>query len=565
MSDLSKMCLSHLKVPNKLDHTSFEIEASSFEQSFEAGQKCCIKFSCAKELSPHENVRDHLQIEISDLNSNNLNFELKENPFTQKRFFEINFKPQATGCLKLCIRYRGTYLAGCPLNFNVLKSMVRLENSTKVPETPPNVLKRYESPLSIGRGRLFKDRLIEKNHNHTPALPPMPVPSVSLIDRLSFPHEVSNSNGNFNNTNSFKPIQSQKRKSDVIQHAQDRELADISTKLKRVIVGDDQSVAQRSFNDDSYGIIDQHLKLYENLSTQEQMPRLKAVFQRKFGSKGSFPIGVTVCNKLNLLIIAESGHRSVKVYDNINGELIIEIKNEPNASAFVRPSAVLVNENDLDLYIKDDVQVQVFDLKDNFAFKRRFGENILKKPYGLSMDTNENVVVLDADFAKPMVYVFNKAGEVVKSAAYEPVDKEKASVLNYPNLTRVPHLFSKTKMRFICCRDDFLYASDLGRSIVFKTDLDGTIQNAFGHFGKYRGELNEPSGIFVDKNGALLVGDSRNNRLQIYDQQGRYRCDVEIDGRINRPSDIFVDSEGHLYVSCLLEHCVKKFKLANSF
>lgn len=43
---------------------------------------------------------------------------------------------------------------------------------------------------------------------------------------------------------------------------------------------------------------------------------------------------------------------------------------------------------------------------------------------------------------------------------------------------------------------------------------------------------------------------------------GRYKCDIEFfEDKVIRPSDIHVDSEGYLYVSCFIQHCVKKFKL----
>lgn len=68
----------------------------------------------------------------------------------------------------------------------------------------------------------------------------------------------------------------------------------------------------------------------------------------------------------------------------------------------------------------------------------------------------------------------------------------------------------------MCISEDHLYVSDLGRSIVYKTSLQGDMELAFGHFGKAKGQMNEPSGIHVDGDGkAILVADSKNNRLQV--------------------------------------------------
>ena len=52
-------------------------------------------------------------------------------------------------------------------------------------------------------------------------------------------------------------------------------------------------------------------------------------------------------------------------------------------------------------------------------------------------------------------------------------------------------------------------------NLKVETNLNGEIDFAFGHYGKHAGEMNEPSGIHVDKRGTILVGDSKNNRLQV--------------------------------------------------
>ena len=47
---------------------------------------------------------------------------------------------------------------------------------------------------------------------------------------------------------------------------------------------------------------------------------------------------------------------------------------------------------------------------------------------------------------------------------------------------------------------------------------------------------------------------------QIYDDEGNYKCDLEFDEKIVRPSDIHIDSEGFLYVTCFIQHTIKKYK-----
>ena len=145
----------------------------------------------------------------------------------------------------------------------------------------------------------------------------------------------------------------------------------------------------------------------------------------------------------------------------------------------------------------------------------------MQKPYGLTFNEDGHIIVVDTNQRGPVIHMFNKiTGELLKSSPFQPAifEHAKSSVLNslyYGNKADLLP-FEKSKIRFIDCFQNHIYASDLGRSIVFKTSLDGKIELTFGTFGKTPGQMNEPSGIHVDYDGkAVLVGDSKNNRLQV--------------------------------------------------
>jgi hypothetical protein len=256
--------------------------------------------------------------------------------------------------------------------------------------------------ISCGRGRLLKQ----------------------IITNSEQENKTQN---NFNlNTNKIPQTQqqqqnnyreSQKRKSPLINFFQeneindaDIELCEISTKLKKVVVDENSnqyhSYSSKQIENNNFdysrlstnktstltsssslsnsSFLDNHLKKY---STQKfgDLPPLKAVFQRKYSANLSFPIGVAVSNAHNWVIVADNGTNSVKIFERSTGDLVHELKGETKrgASAFKRPSALLLNVKDGEIYVKDDIQIQVFDVENNFTFKRRFGSNILKRPYGI--------------------------------------------------------------------------------------------------------------------------------------------------------------------------------------
>ena len=423
-------------------------------------------------------------------------------------------------------------------------------------------------PISAGRGRLLK-QIITNNEQANKAR------STSL-GQVDF---NLNSNKTCQQQQQQQLLQqqqnnreSQKRKSPLINFFEenemndaDVELCEISTKLKKVVV--DETINQyyqhsstnlnqtQTTNFDfsrlsinnkqtlptavvNGSFLDNHLKKYASQKFGD-LPPLKAVFQRKYSANMSFPIGVAVSNVHNWVLVADNGTNSVKIFERSTGDLIYELKGDSKrgASQFKRPSALLINPNDGELYVKDDLQVQVFDIENNFNFKRRFGANTLKRPYGnlyflfeskkkkfknnrifnlgLATNSKENIVCVDADLRQPLIHTFDKSGQLLNSKSYQPIVKDLTSSLNYPNISKTIEPFEKTKVRFICSSQNCLYSSDLGRSIIYKTTLDGEILFAFGHHGKGKGQLNEPSGIFVDQNGTILVGDSKNARLQV--------------------------------------------------
>ena len=84
----------------------------------------------------------------------------------------------------------------------------------------------------------------------------------------------------------------------------------------------------------------------------------------------------------------------------------------------------------------------------------------------------------------------------------------------------------------------------------------------FGQRGKGPVEFRDPTDVFVDDVGNMIVVDSRNHRLQIISPHQDCIGVVKPDPPIARPSRIFVDSQSReLYVSNKLSKVVVKYKI----
>src|SRR6185436_2245903 len=56
---------------------------------------------------------------------------------------------------------------------------------------------------------------------------------------------------------------------------------------------------------------------------------------------------------------------------------------------------------------------------------------------------------------------------------------------------------------------------------VLKFSANGKLLKSWGTAGKGPGEFNLPHAIVVDSRGRVLVGDRENNRIQIFDSEGK--------------------------------------------
>ncbi len=65
----------------------------------------------------------------------------------------------------------------------------------------------------------------------------------------------------------------------------------------------------------------------------------------------------------------------------------------------------------------------------------------------------------------------------------------------------------------------------------------------FGGSGRAAGRFDDPAGITADGTGYVIVADSRNHRLQVFDRSRRYVGQVFADRPLRRPSGIHFDPE----------------------
>jgi len=81
---------------------------------------------------------------------------------------------------------------------------------------------------------------------------------------------------------------------------------------------------------------------------------------------------------------------------------------------------------------------------------------------------------------------------------------------------------------------------------IVKFSKDGRFIMTWGKKGSAPGELNIPHALAFDSRGRLFVADRGNNRIQIFDQNGKF---IDQWQQFSRPSGLFIDQNDVIYVA----------------
>jgi hypothetical protein len=301
------------------------------------------------------------------------------------------------------VKYDNSFIKNCPFYFTVskeplvpqIKSELSEPNEIQLNHSNSNSLSKLNNSnekmnmmatqtITAGRGRIIRQICNNRQEIGKHSEPLNGTSVCGLAQRSS---------GNIQTT------QSQKRKSPLACERNDVEMRDISTKLKRVVVdetnntyfqfpnGDYESIVRQSIVQSNVYSLDKHLRKHSSIKFGD-IPSLKCKFISKYANGLSFPIGVAIFMPYNWAFVADSGNHCVKIFNSINGELIraLGTGSGNNAVHFKRPSAIYVNSYDAELYVKDDKEIQVFDLNNDFKLTRKIGTKKLVRPYGKNFD-----------------------------------------------------------------------------------------------------------------------------------------------------------------------------------
>ena len=181
---------------------------------------------------------------------------------------------------------------------------------------------------------------------------------------------------------------------------------------------------------------------------------------------------------------------------------------------------------------------------------KSFGAGMFIWPHGLHVDREGNVWVTDGATQEAVVMAAKAGGRfghrVVK---FSPDGK----VLMTLGEAGVPgsdqtHFMSPSSVA-VAANGDIFIADGHGvneNNRVMKYSRDGKFIKAWGKTGYAPGEFRTLHGIAIDSRGRVFVADRGNNRIQIFDQEGKHLATWL---QFGTPSGIAFDDKDQIYVA----------------
>ena len=164
----------------------------------------------------------------------------------------------------------------------------------------------------------------------------------------------------------------------------------------------------------------------------------------------------------------------------------------------------------------------------------KWGENAFALPHSLTVDLNDNIWVTDV--AWHQVFKFSHDGRLLLKVGERGKPGDDSSHFNRPTDVAV-------------APDGSFYVSDgYGNSRVLKFGADGKFLLQWGTKGKESGQFDLPHGIALDAAGRLYVVDRKNERVQVFDSNGKYLTEWK-SPHFASPQDIKIADDGTVFVA----------------
>ena len=274
----------------------------------------------------------------------------------------------------------------------------------------------------------------------------------------------------------------------------------------------------------------------------------------------------------------------VQVQDNKNGTYKIKYfaKETGTCSASVKVNGEHIRGSPFEVQVKPR----------QFRPVLSFGEQILKKPWGVAVNEQDEIAV--SDIGNHKIHLFKSDGTHIKSfggkgAQHGEVNFPSGTVYHGDSIIvaeqnnhRVQVLSRQGGYLHYVGRkgsldhqlssptglsidsDDNIIVADRGNKLIKFFSADGQFLNKLGTEGSFT----EPWHC-IQHNNYLIVSDYSDHSIKCFDRKGNFLYKFGMkgneDGEFNRPECLSMDKAGHLMVCDILNHRIQVFQLSGKF
>ena len=249
----------------------------------------------------------------------------------------------------------------------------------------------------------------------------------------------------------------------------------------------------------------------------------------QFPQQPGAPWGVAVSPVNGSVFVSDFSNSQIHVFDVERKHVRTFGQRGQGEGQLKYPLGIDVTANG-QLYVANHFNHCVSVFREDGTFIRAIGQGKLQYPSDVLVHSSRLVYV--ADVNNHRIAVFSQQGELVRTFGSEGGGKGE---FVWPSDVAVSP------------DGHHLYVSDCNNHRVQVFTLEGQYIREFGP-----GQLNGPNGLTVTSDGSVLVADSRNNCIAVFDKKGELIHSIAVEG----PTGLATDSRGDLLVVSLRKKCV---------
>jgi DNA-binding beta-propeller fold protein YncE len=231
---------------------------------------------------------------------------------------------------------------------------------------------------------------------------------------------------------------------------------------------------------------------------------------------------------------ADQGVSAIFIFDAEKKGDVTLIRNGQDAH-FGLINGLAIDDNDR-IFVSDDKLHRITVINAQHTEEGSFGAEVLTKPGGIALDT-ENRFLYVVDTQNDVVVVFD--ADTFKMLRKIGVAGKKHTLTD-PGTFSLPTNVAVDK-------DGNVYVTDTLNNRVQIFDADGKFVSMFGKNGDGPGYLARPKGIAVDRDGHIWVVDAVQQRVQVFNSEGKlliyFGQPGQWPGQFSAPYDIAIDTK----------------------